>query len=156
MFFVVTERLSSPPTFTILNNDDNKCDDLHAYMQLIFPSLLRFLAWHASGCLRVADELLRGCLASKPETQPQPPEDTARTLNIQCLLLRVSGSTSAHLAQVKTALSARSALQVYKGNLLKDGVPPGAKKIDFPDHANISRNMFANERRHRANAIYNG
>ena len=67
-----------------------------------------------------------------PENPTPTPKDTARTLNKQCAACysRISGSTSAHLAQVKNRSCQRVArFRIYKGKSTQGWqVPPRGKE----------------------------
>ena len=67
-----------------------------------------------------------------PENPTPTPKDTARTLNKQCAACysRISGSMSAHLAQVKNRSCQRVArIRIYMGKFTQGWpVPPRGKK----------------------------
>ena len=83
-----------------------------------------------------------------PENQtptPKDPKDTARTLKIQCAACysRVSGSMSAHLAQVEDRSWKRVArIRIYKGTLTQGWpVPPRAQKKNTFKNLNTAENL---------------
>ena len=78
-----------------------------------------------------------------PENPTPTPKDTARTLNKQCAACysRISGSMSAHLAQVKNRSCQRVArIRIYMGKFTQGWpVPPRGKKN--PQHRWYSYSM---------------
>ena len=102
-----------------------------------FPSVLRICFFFGRGALQdVCREWPTSRFAAvytlNPENPTPTPKDTARTVNKQCAAChsRISGSMSAHLAQVEDRSWKRVArIRIYKGTLTQGWpVPPRAQK----------------------------